>query len=58
MLIASISTSLDKKCTTLGVKAVNNGVVTLQSTLVNGVYVINITGSNGKVVTQKLVVNN
>jgi hypothetical protein len=37
---------------------VNNGVVTLQNTLVNGVYMINITGSDGKTVTQKLVVNN
>ena len=35
-----------------------NGVVTLQNTLVNGVYMINITGSDGKMITQKLVVNN
>jgi hypothetical protein len=37
---------------------VANGVVTLQNTLVNGVYMINIKGSDGKIVTQKLVVNN
>lgn len=35
-----------------------NGVVTLQSTLVNGVYMINITGNDGKIVTHKLIVNN
>ncbi|MHB8262030.1 MAG: T9SS type A sorting domain-containing protein [Bacteroidia bacterium] len=37
---------------------VTNGVVTLQNTLENGVYMLNIKGEDGKVVTQKLVVNN
>ena len=37
---------------------VNNGVVTLQNILVNGVYMINMRGSDGKTVTQRLVVNN
>ena len=37
---------------------VNNGVVTLQNILVNGAYMINMRGSDGKTVTQRLVVNN
>jgi len=35
-----------------------NGVVNLQNTLVSGVYMVNLKGSDGKVVTQKLIVNN
>jgi hypothetical protein len=38
--------------------ATNNGVVTLQNTLVSGVYMVNIKGSDGKIVTKKLIVNN
>ena len=37
---------------------VNNGVVTLQNTLVNGVYMVNIKGSDNKVFTKKIIVNN
>jgi hypothetical protein len=34
-----------------------NGIVTLQNILMNGVYMINIKGSDGNVVTQRLTVN-
>lgn len=35
-----------------------NGVVALQNTLVNGIYMVNIKVSDGKVVAKKIIVNN
>jgi len=38
--------------------SLNNGIAQLQTNLPNGVYMIQIKGSDGKVIVQRLIVSN